>query len=74
MAPREGPRGRTGAPAALVVRVAFEPSRIARDCLAQAYTVAVPVVRRPAAPRFVSGGAGLTAPAGPRRAAGGGAP
>ena len=74
MAAREGPRGRAGAPAALVVRVAFEPSRIARDCLAQAYTVAVPVVRQPAAPRFVSRGVGLTAAAGPRRAAGGGSP
>ncbi len=74
MAPREGPRCRAGAPAALVVRVAFEPSRIARDCLTQAYTVAVPVVRRPAGARFISPRVGLTAPEGPRGAAGGGAP
>jgi hypothetical protein len=74
MAPREGQRGRSREPAAVVIAVAFEPSRIARDCLVQAYTVAVPVVRRPAGARFISRRVGLTAPEGPRGAAGGGAP
>ena len=43
MAQRARPAARPTEP---TVRVVFEPSRIAGECLARAYAAAVPVVRR----------------------------
>lgn len=41
------------------VRVKFEPSRIERRCLVQAYEQAVPIVRRPTAVALVKGSVGV---------------
>ena len=48
-------RDRTREPAVVVVGVVFEPSRIARECLARAYGVAVPPGRHRRA-RATAGG------------------
>ena len=41
--------------AALEVRVSFEPARIARQCLIQAYERVLPVLRRPTRPEPCQG-------------------
>jgi hypothetical protein len=54
----------------VVTAVAFEPSRLARECLARAYSAAAPPGRqRPGADRRPPGAGGTAA----RRAAAGGA-
>jgi hypothetical protein len=51
----------TREPAVVVDSVVFEPSRVARECLARAYSVAVPPARRQ---RALATGAGRPRPGG----------